>query len=95
MTARRATLVSVTAASAQLGVSLSTVWRLIRKGELPTVRVGGRRLVRAASLRLRVEKKERKTAEPFTRDNPIWALVGAYKSAGGRGAEDKHAILTR
>jgi excisionase family DNA binding protein len=36
-------LVSVVEAGRALGVSLSTVWRLIRRGALPSVRRGGRR----------------------------------------------------
>jgi excisionase family DNA binding protein len=37
-----------------LGVSRSTVWRLIQRGELLTIRQRGRRLVQASALRKQV-----------------------------------------
>lgn len=37
------TLVTVDEAGLALGVSRSTVWRLIKRGELPSVRRGGQR----------------------------------------------------
>lgn len=77
-----------------LGVSRSTVWRLIQRGELPSVRRGGRRLLPATAIRSRT----RRTAgiATFSHDHPIFRLVGAGRG-GGRapGARDKHAILDR
>ena len=42
--------VSVDEAGQALGVSSSTVWRMIRRGDLPSVRHRGRRLVLAHGL---------------------------------------------
>ena len=87
-------LLTVEEAGRALGVSRSTVWRLIQRGELVTVRRGGRRFVQSRTLRKRVANR-RSTAIPvFTEDNPIFRLVGAGRGGGGRpGASDKHAIL--
>lgn len=86
-------LVSVEEAGRALGVSRSTVWRLIKRGELASVRRGGRRLVRAAAVRKRA-RSQIANLPPFTLDHPMWRLAGAGRS-GGRlpGARDKHAIL--
>jgi excisionase family DNA binding protein len=78
-----------------LGVSRSTVWRLIQRGDLPSIRRGGRRLVPATAVRTRTR---RRTAgvPAFCHEHPIFRLVGAGRG-GGRtpGARDKHAILDR
>jgi excisionase family DNA binding protein len=86
-------LVSVEEAGRALGVSRSTVWRMIKRGELASVRRGGRRLVRTAALRKRV-KRLIDDLPPFTLDNPMFRLMGSARG-GGRppGARDKHAIL--
>jgi excisionase family DNA binding protein len=87
-------LVSVEEAGRALGVSRSTVWRMIKRGELVSVRRGGRRLVRAAGLRSRARRAVADEIPPFTLDHPMWRLVGAGRSGGQRpGARDKHAIL--
>lgn len=39
---------SVTATADYMGVSPSSVWRLLRTGELPRTRIGGRTMVRHA-----------------------------------------------
>ncbi|HEU4367368.1 MAG TPA: helix-turn-helix domain-containing protein [Methylomirabilota bacterium] len=77
-----------------LGVSTATVWRMIRRGELPTVRERGRRLVLAEGLADRARRRTRRDLPPLTRDHPIFRLVGAGRG-GGRtpGARDKHALL--
>jgi len=85
-------LLTIDEAIRALGVSRSTVWRRLQRGDLPSVRRGGRRLVRLTPKAAR----GRATAEiqPFTESHPIFRLVGAGRS-GGRppGAREKHAIL--
>ena len=94
MARRRRELVSVTEAARQLGVSLSTVWRRIRRGELLSVRVRGRRLIRQADLYVPSTGNELDRVPPFTRDNPIFSMIGIGNSGGrGPGSEDKYAIL--
>lgn len=87
-------LMTVEEAGRALGVSRSTVWRLIQRGELTTIRRGGRRLVQAPALRARAVRGPAKAIPPFSDTHPIFRLVGAGRS-GGRapGARDKHAIL--
>lgn len=90
-------LVTVEEAGVALGVSRSTIWRLIQRGELPTVRRGGRRLVQAAALRKRATGGTGGTGAnmpAFSDDHPIFRLVGAGRGGGtAPGARDKHAIL--
>lgn len=88
-------MVTVTEAGEALGVSVSTVWRLLRRGELPSVRRGGRRLIPRDAL---ADEAVRRSAEvpPLTPDHAIFRLVGAGRSGGrGPGARDKHAVLDR
>jgi excisionase family DNA binding protein len=87
-------LMTVEEAGHVLGVSRSTVWRLIQRGELPSVRRAGRRLVPASALRTRARRGRAPDIPPFSDDHPIFRLVGAGRG-GGRtpGARDKHAIL--
>ena len=79
-----------------LGVSRSTVWRLIQRGDLPSVRRSGRRLVPATAIRTRTHRRQTARMPAFSHDHPIFRLVGAGRG-GGRmpGARDKHAILDR
>ncbi len=87
-------LVTVEEAGRRLGVSRSTVWRLIQRGELPSVRRGGRRLVQVAALRQRVKRHSSAGIPPLTDNHPIFRLVGAGRGGGKLpGARDKHAIL--
>ena len=89
-------MVTVDEAGLALGVSRSTVWRLIQRGDLPSVRRGGRRLVPSTALRTRARRRSTAAIPPFSHDHPIFGLVGAGRG-GGRapGARDKHAILDR
>ncbi len=90
------TLLSVAEAGLTLGVSESTVWRMIRRGELTSLRQAGRRWVPRDALESRVLAKPSDTVAPLHEDHPIFRLVGAGKSGGhGPGARDKHAILDR
>jgi excisionase family DNA binding protein len=87
-------LVTVDEAGHVLGVSRSTVWRLIQRGDLPSVRRAGRRLVPVAALRTRTRRGRSPQVPAFSDDHPIFRLVGAGRGGGKTpGARDKHAIL--
>jgi excisionase family DNA binding protein len=89
-------LITVEEAGRALGVSRSTVWRLIQRGELPSIRRGVRRLVPADAARKRPGRAAGSPAAvpPLTKDHPIFRLVGAGRGGGHRpGARDKHALL--
>jgi excisionase family DNA binding protein len=89
-------MVTVEEAGRTLRVSRSTVWRLIQRGDLPSVRRGGRRLVPASAIRSRARRRRTKGIAPFSHDHPMFRLVGAGRGGGGTpGARDKHAILDR
>ena len=87
-------MVTIDEAGRALGVSRATVWRLIRRGDLPSIRRGGRRLVPASAIQTRARRSRTGQIPPFSNDHPIFRLVGAGRG-GGRtpGARDKHAIL--
>ena len=89
-------LVSVDVAGRALGVSRSTVWRMIQRGTLSSIRQGGRRLIRASALaRSRIGGASR-PIPAFTLDHPIFRLAGGGRGGGQKpGARDKHAILDR
>jgi excisionase family DNA binding protein len=85
--------VDVSEAGKVLGVSESTVWRMIRRGTLPSIRRSGRRLVPRRALEKTVKKTAAQIA-PLTGDHPIFRLVGAGRGGGGTpGARDKHSLL--
>ena len=85
--------VNVEEAGRTLGVSTATVWRMIRRGDLPSIRHRGRRLVLARGLAPGARRGTRRTIAPLTRDHPIFRLVGAGRSGGTGSALDKHALL--
>ena len=89
-------MITVEEAGRTLGVSRSTVWRLIQRGDLPSVRRGGRRLVPASAIHTHTRRRRTEGIPPFSLDHPMFRLVGAGRG-GGRtpGARDKHAILDR
>ena len=87
-------LLTIDEAIQALGVSRSTLWRRLQRGDLPSVRRGGRRLVRLTTIRKAARAKTKSDLSPFTENHPIFRLVGAGRSGGGApGARDKHAIL--
>lgn len=87
---------SIATAGHLLGVSRSTIWRMIRRGELPSLRQGGRRLVPADALHRGSIRTRSNSVPPLHKDHPIFRLVGAGRSGGNLpGARDKHAILDR
>lgn len=88
--------VSVVQAGQALGVSVSTVWRMIRRGDLPSVRHRGRRLVPERSLSSRIARPRRAQVPPFTKNHPIFRLIGAGHGGGHEpGARDKHDLIDR
>ena len=89
-------MITVDEAGRALGVSRSTVWRLIQRGDLPSVRRGGRRLVPATAIQKGTRRHRAGQIPPFSHDHPMFRLAGAGRG-GGRtpGARDKHAILDR
>ena len=84
-------LLNVTDAGRLLGVSRSTVWRMIRRGTLPTVVRAGRRLIPARAI---ASGRTLDRIPAFREDHPIFRLVGAGRGGGIEpGARDKHAIV--
>jgi excisionase family DNA binding protein len=82
-------LLSPAAFAKASGVSLSTVWRRLRRRELPSVKRGGKRLIPAEAL-----VKRTQSPAIFDEKHPMWRLVGAAKSGGaGPGSSDKHRYL--
>jgi excisionase family DNA binding protein len=88
--------ISIAEAGRNLGVSPSTIWRMIRRGDLPSVRHRGRRLVLKHALKAPSSRVRGREVSPFTRDHPIFRLVGAGHGGGhAPGARDKHALTGR
>ncbi|MGH9349905.1 MAG: helix-turn-helix domain-containing protein [Vicinamibacterales bacterium] len=65
-------MVTVEEAGRALRVSRSTVWRLIQRGELPSVRRGGRRLVPSTAVRTRARRRRTARMPAFSHDHPIF-----------------------
>jgi excisionase family DNA binding protein len=94
MAKARRELLTVTEAAGELGVSPSTLWRMLRRGELASVRQSGRRLVPRSAVQKRVRAEPSATPTPLSSEHPLWRLVGAFKSGGkGAGSSDKYAAL--
>ena len=90
---QRGELVTVEEAGRVLGVSVATVWRRIRGGEVESVLRGGRRLVHVRSLSPRRRAGAEDVPE-FDARHPIFRLVGAGRGGGhAPGARQKHALL--
>jgi len=94
--ARRPTaLLGPSDAALRLGVSLSTVWRRIRDGSLPSLRKRGRRLI-PESVLASFRPGGPPALAPFTPEHPIFRLAGAFRGGGKRpGSGEKHALLNR
>ena len=87
-------LLTIDEAIRALGVSRSTLWRRLQRGDLPSVRRGGRRLVRLITPRKSARRKATDEIPPLTESHPMFRLSGAGRSGGqSPGARDKHAIL--
>jgi excisionase family DNA binding protein len=91
-----AQMITVEQAGRVLGISRSTVWRLIQRGDLPSIRRRGRRLVPAHAVAARTRRHRPGGIPAFGHDHPMFRLIGAGHG-GGRtpGARDKHAIIDR
>src|SRR6266496_5379768 len=70
-------MITVEEAGRALGVSRSTVWRLIQRGDLPSVRRRGRRLVPAIAVHTRTRRARTAGIPPFSHNHPMFRLVGA------------------
>jgi len=87
-------LLTIDEAVQALGISRSTLWRRLQRGDLPSIRRGGRRLVRLTMPRKAARGKAASDIPPLTESHPIFRLIGAGRSGGhSPGARDKHAIL--
>src|SRR2546430_533770 len=78
--------ISVAAAGRALGVSASTVWRMIRRGDLSSVRHRGRRLVLRRSLangsvRALPQEEERAKAILSSHADKDWSLCDVISFA--------------
>lgn len=84
----------VAEAGRALGVSESTIWRMLRRRTLPSVLRGGRRLIPREALERLEPRPPSEDVPALQPDHPIFRLVGAGRG-GGRapGAREKHAIL--
>lgn len=87
-------LFTVVETAEKLGVSQSTIWRMLRRGELESVQRSGRRLVPRRALERRARASDRSRSRPLSSDHPLWKLVGAFRSGGeGAGSSDKYGVL--
>jgi excisionase family DNA binding protein len=53
---------SVDGAAEAIGISKTTIWRLVQAGELRTFKIGGRTLIRADELQAFIDRKSRSAA---------------------------------
>ncbi|MBI2895672.1 MAG: helix-turn-helix domain-containing protein [Deltaproteobacteria bacterium] len=80
-------------AADRLGVSRTTLFRMLRRGELGTIRRGRFRLVSERSIRDRLARPEARFPA-YTEDHPFRNLVGKFRSEGeGPGSSDKYKVL--
>lgn len=92
---KRNETMAVTEAAAELRVSESTVWRLLRAGELASVVESGRRRVFRSAVERRVQRRLEGALKPLSPTHPLWRFIGAGRSGGsGPGSEDKYGALT-
>lgn len=87
--------VDVQEAARIVGLSESTIWRYLRRGTLPSLRKGGRRLIPRSALDQFAVGRDQEEIAPLRRDHPIFRLVGAGRSGGSLpGARDKYGVLS-
>ena len=84
-------------AARRLDVSESTVWRFLRREQLASVKVGGRRRIPASAVGRVVRPLRPARADeipPLTFESALFSLAGCFRSmAAGPGASDKHRYL--
>lgn len=91
---KTASTMAVHEAAAELHVSESTIWRLLRAGSLASVVEHGRRRVLRSAVERRGRERVTTALRPLTTDHPLWKLVGSARSGGvGAGSEDKYGVL--
>jgi len=84
-------------AARRLRVSDSTIWRLLRREQLQSVKIGGRRRIPAGAIgrvarSVRAERPQ--DIPPFTLADALFTLAGRFRSDGkGPGSADKHRYL--
>ena len=87
--------VGVQEAARMLGLSESTIWRYLRRGTLPSLRRGGRRLIPREALEAVALETTREEVPPLRSTHPIFRLIGAGRGGGNApGARDKYGVLT-
>lgn len=80
-------------AADRLGVSRTTLFRMLLRGELGTIRRGRFRLVSERSIRDRLARSEVRFPV-YTEGHPFRELIGKFRSVGrGPGSSDKYAVL--
>jgi excisionase family DNA binding protein len=82
----------------RLGVSQSTVWRLVRRGALVSTKTRGRRVVAATSVHEMTREVTVGPAaaqiRPLSLEDALFRLAGKFRSSGrGPGSSDKHHYL--
>src|SRR5439155_19412066 len=84
-------------AARRLRVSESTIWRFLRREQLPSVKIGGRRRIPAGAIGRAarpVRPVRARDIPPLALDNALFALAGSFRSDGkAPGSADKHRYL--
>jgi excisionase family DNA binding protein len=89
---QREAWVGLDVAARRLGVSRSTLYRLLARGQLVTGRRGRTRVVAQRSIRALLLAHPQ--VKRFGRDHPIFRLIGKFPSRGkGPGSSDKYGAL--
>jgi len=88
---------TVAEAARYLKVSEPTIWRWIRSGRLPSVKVGRLRRVPLAALdglALRGSHAAGPARRPFSLNDPLWVLAGTGQSGRRDVSKDKYKYLS-
>lgn len=91
-------LATVAEAARYLKVSEPTIWRWVRGGRLPSVKVGRLRRIPLAALDGLVHRAGSQSGRaeplPFSLDDPLWVLAGAGRSGLRDVSRDKYKYLS-
>lgn len=89
---------TVVEAARYLKVSEPTIWRWVRGGRLPSLKVGRLRRIPLAALDGLVNREMstggRLTIRPFSLEDPLFALAGAGRSGYRDVSKDKYKHLS-